>query len=107
MSDKVTATRCQCSAITVEDEENGVINSMKRATFRIHFPGMRTVRGVEYGSCNHCVNHYGIDICGCGSGKPVGKCRNNYRECRAKVASETLGVRRPSAVESMAARGGW
>ena len=24
--------------------------------------------------CNHCVNHWGLDLCACGSGQPVGDC---------------------------------
>ena len=37
-------------------------------------------------SCNHCVNHYGIDLCECGSGKAVGKC-----ECGSNKSLETFG----------------
>ena len=38
--------------------------------------------------CDHCVNHWGIDVCECGSGEPVGKC-----ECGSLNAHDTLGVK--------------
>lgn len=38
--------------------------------------------------CDHCVNHWGIDLCGCGSGQKVGKC-----ECGSQKAHDILGVK--------------
>ena len=35
----------------------------------------------EFNTCNHCVNHYGLDLCGCGSGQAFGNCENEYDEC--------------------------
>lgn len=32
-------------------------------------------------SCNYCVNHWGVDLCACGSGKKVNKCKEGLREC--------------------------
>lgn len=38
--------------------------------------------------CDHCVNHWGIDLCECGSGARVGEC-----ECGSQKAHDTLGVK--------------
>lgn len=38
--------------------------------------------------CDHCVNHWGIGLCGCGSGQKVGKC-----ECGSQKAHDILGVK--------------
>lgn len=38
--------------------------------------------------CNHCVNHWGIDLCECGSGARVGEC-----ECGSQKAHDTLGIK--------------
>lgn len=62
---------------------------MKRKVFRQKFPGKRVNHGPLW-ACDHCVNHYGIDVCGCGSGQPVGKCKNNYEHCRAKQPSQNI-----------------
>ena len=42
---------------------------------------------IEFG-CNHCVNHWGIDLCECGSGARVGEC-----ECGSQKAHDTLGIK--------------
>lgn len=106
-SSDLLAVKCQCGAVSVEDERAGWSNSMKYATFKKEFPGVKLVRKQRYYSCNHCVNGYGIDICGCGSGEPVGKCRNGFRECKAGVASQEKAVKMPSLMDIMAARGGF
>ena len=79
---------CVCGAMTVTFE-NGASNSMSREVFnRIGFTGERLPQ--VFCNCNHCVNHWGIDLCKCGSGKPVGKC-----DCGSDEASEELGIKRP------------
>lgn len=79
---------CRCGAMTVSFE-NGATNSMSREVFdRIGFEGERLPQIFYH--CNHCVNHWGIDLCKCGSGLPVGEC-----ECGSDEASEELGVKRP------------
>lgn len=79
---------CDCGAITV-DFPDGASNSMSRATFdSIGFEG-EWAEG-KFCHCNHCVNHWGIDLCECGSGEPVGQC-----ECGSSLASQILGESRP------------
>jgi hypothetical protein len=75
--------------------------------FAKEFPDVPFENDSKYFCCNHCVNHYGIDICGCGSGQPVGKCDNDFDECIAGMASQTKGVARESAVVTMFRRGGF
>jgi hypothetical protein len=65
--------KCQCGAITVTI--GGKDYSMKPATFKKTFD-TTTIPKIEttYYACNHCVNHWGTDICACGSGRPYDKC---------------------------------
>jgi len=86
----VYAKRCSCGAITIQytnDEGEQVNISMKRKKFNELFPETKLQSGL-YTNCNHCVNHWGIDLCGCGSGKPVGKCNEGYHECKNDIASQ-------------------
>lgn len=71
---------CKCSAITIYSDTDQI--SMSLETFQKEFPGL----GVEpdciiYNSCNHCVNHWGVDLCECGSGGFPGECH-----CGSKIA---------------------
>lgn len=101
----IIAIKCACGAVTVEGD--GFTNSMRLATFRREFQGVRLTAKRRYSCCDHCVNHYGIDVCGCGSGKPVGKCDGEFNECRTGQASQIKGEEKMGAVESMIANGGW
>lgn len=79
---------CICGAMTVTFH-NGASNSMAREKFEsIGFQGEKLP--AKFYNCNHCVNHWGIDLCECGSGEPIGEC-----ECGRQSASEELGVKRP------------
>jgi hypothetical protein len=73
--------KCRCGAITVTID--GKEYSMKPATFRKTFHHMGRIPRAEvtYGSCNHCVNHWGTDLCACGSGKAPNKCGEGLRVC--------------------------
>jgi hypothetical protein len=66
-----------CGAVTVEIK--GISYSMPRSEFKTRFPGERC-RG-HYVNCNYCVNHWGIDLCGCESGEKFGKCKKNLPQC--------------------------
>lgn len=35
----------------------------------------------EYSHCNHCVNHWGLDLCACGSGEDPEECDGGFAEC--------------------------
>lgn len=82
----VAYSKCSCGAITIYFLDGGS-NSMRPSTKKklgIDLRKYKKLNNSYY--CNHCVNHYGIDICECGSGKPVGKC-----ECGSNKSLETFG----------------
>ena len=81
--------KCQCGAVTVIFFD-GVENSMSQETYhklkpRFDLSDAETLGGFH--QCNHCVNHWGIDLCKCGSGEPVGQCL-----CGSPQAHSALGV---------------
>lgn len=78
-----TYQKCNCGAITIYTEE-GEAYSCKQKNMRKFFNGIdlrKLKRLPESYCCNHCVNHYGLDLCGCGSGEDYGKCENGLPEC--------------------------
>jgi hypothetical protein len=96
------ATRCQCGAVSVEGPD--FENSMTFETFLREFPNVVLTTHI-YSSCNHCVNHWGIDLCGCGSEQPVGECDGEYDACRNKTAYQEKGCMTESSVAAMISRG--
>jgi hypothetical protein len=81
--------QCQCGAVTVDGDNFS--NSMTFETFKCEFPGVRLSTRERYYNCNHCVNNWGIDLCGCGSGEPVGECEEGYFECQNKIPAQVKG----------------
>lgn len=80
--------KCSCGAITLTFE-NGATNSMFASTFKKIKKDLDLSQAEKLQNCwccDHCVNHYGIDICECGSGEKVGKC-----SCGSHNAYQTLG----------------
>jgi hypothetical protein len=74
------AFKCICGAMTVEID--GKNYSMSAETFNKMFPDSNSENyGVIYQNCNHCVNHWGIDLCGCGCGELFGECANADDPC--------------------------
>ena len=79
---------CQCGAVTILFD-NGASNSMCRDTFeQLNLDIQNAERLPDSYCCDHCVNHWGIDLCECGSGELVGEC-----ECGSQNAHDTLGVK--------------
>lgn len=84
----VRYSKCNCGAITLWFN-NGASNSMRMETFKKL--GLDLSEAEEFQTsycCDHCVNHYGIDLCECGSGELVGKC-----DCGSNKAHDILGVK--------------
>ena len=52
-------------------------------------------------SCNHCINHYGIDLCACGSGEEPDKCENGFDCCGRPMQSLKLGYTAVSANDAI------
>jgi hypothetical protein len=69
---KIVASCC-CGA--VEIESNGISYFAKRK-LALKLVGLsRLPRGLKtYSCCDHCVNHWGLDLCECGSGKIPCRC---------------------------------
>jgi hypothetical protein len=91
-------SRCGCGAVTVEHD--GQCYSMKEENLQSYFPElMDTAPDCEVGSCDYCINHWGVDLCACGSGLKYTDCPMGYRECGRPMQVIEDGVSRPS--------GGW
>lgn len=82
-------TRCKCGAITVEID--GLDYSMPLDLFKKHFPDASIPKTTLY-NCNYCVNNWGIDLCGCGSGEKFGQCDNGYEECEQPAQIIEAGI---------------
>lgn len=80
--------RCNCGAITVWFEGDSKCgNSMYQDTFDKLGLSLEGAEELPQSyCCNHCVNHYGIDLCECGSGERVGEC-----DCGCNNSREVLG----------------
>lgn len=79
-SDILYYSKCSCGAITITTEYGEY--SCEYKDFHKYFPNvdLRKCKKAllqETYSCNYCVNHYGIDLCSCGSGEKVGRCDCN------------------------------
>ena len=71
----VSYSVCKCGAVTLFFED-GTTNCCKRKNlkkFGVSLKGIKKEKEQSW-CCNHCANHYGIDICSCGSGKEYEKC---------------------------------
>lgn len=81
-------SKCDCGAITLYFE-NGASNSMFMSTFKKLELDLRKIKRLPKSyCCDHCVNHWGIDLCECGSGERVGECT-----CGSTKAHDELGVK--------------
>jgi len=74
----ITATKCSCGAITVSSDVNQI--SMPEELFNEHFPDLE-LEDNEWGSCDACVNHWGLHLCACGSGESPDDCKEGYPNC--------------------------
>lgn len=79
---------CKCGAVTVS-YNNGASNSMFQETFnKLHLDISDAKFLPDSCCCDHCVNHWGIDLCECGSGERVGEC-----DCGSEDPHDFLGVK--------------
>lgn len=86
---KITEVQpCNCGAVTLYFGDN-VSNSLlpeNAAQLNIEIPPATLNTSFH---CNHCVNHYGLDLCACGSGEPTLECTAGFKECGKPY--QTLG----------------
>lgn len=74
---------CSCGAITFYTDDGNEYSCVQKS-MKAFFPDIdrrRLRRLPALYCCNHCVNHYGLDLCGCGSGELFGDCKNGLPEC--------------------------
>jgi len=88
---------CACGAISVTID--GQTYSMTKETYVRHFGEPPEEFDFNYCNCNHCVNHWGIDLCACGSGETPEECQEGFEMCGTPLQSIDGGVVKPS--------GGW
>ena len=83
----VSYSVCKCGAITLYFAD-GTTNSCKRKNLKNFGVSLKSIKKKEEQTwcCNHCANHYGIDICSCGSGMETEKC-----DCGCGISMETYG----------------
>ena len=76
MKNIVNYNKCQCGAIELIFEDGAVNHILKKnlKKFGISLKGVKRLIPTDYVYCDHCVNHYGVDICECGSGLQPDKC---------------------------------
>lgn len=74
-------TNCSCGAVTLyfDNGQNNSIHQDNLDKFGIDLSESEELQ--ETYCCNHCVNHYGLDLCGCGSGEAPEECEGGYSEC--------------------------
>jgi hypothetical protein len=78
MNNEVSAVQCECSKVTLSIGNQQW--SMPLKTFKSEFPKLKLEK-YKFGSCDHCVNNWGTDICACGSGKRYQTCKEGWSEC--------------------------
>ena len=82
------AKQCECGAVTVYfDQQNNA--SMPFEKYQEKFNHIK-IESEKFHTCNYCVNHWGIDLCGCGSGEKLGECSEDLFPCKNNVPSQTL-----------------
>lgn len=76
-------SKCACEAVTVHTDAGDY--SCYWRNRKKYFPGLdfrKIIRCQDLYSCDYCCNHYGLDLCGCGSGNLLGRCDNKLPECQ-------------------------
>jgi len=80
--------KCNCGAITLYFD-NGASTSMYQDTFDKMDIDLSEANEIQMSyCCDHCVNHWRIDLCECGSGERVDECG-----CSSHRAMQRYGER--------------
>ena len=83
---------CECGAVSITIFDDRTYHCRKEnipTFFNFDFGDLEQncienggeIHRLEYYCCDHCVNHYGLDLCGCGSGEDYGNCNYDFDEC--------------------------
>lgn len=67
--------KCSCGAVGIKDK-TGEVKFAKDLETLNRITGLNLIldNAIEVFICDYCANHYGLDLCSCGSGEPVGEC---------------------------------
>lgn len=87
-------SKCDCGAVTLYDDK-GNNYSCSAANRKLFMPklDLRKLKRLHHSYiCNHCVNHFGIDTCACGSGENFWECENGYPECGTPMQDQDGSV---------------
>ncbi len=79
------AKQCNCGAVTVDRAGMGS-HCMPIEDFARQFPDQWLSTDEKYHNCNHCVNHWGTDLCKCGSGE-------HPEDCCGGAAMQNINVK--------------
>jgi len=69
---------CSCGAVTITIDGNDY--SMPRELLSEYNIKEEDITH-EVCGCNYCINHWGIDLCACGSGEKYQECKEEYEVC--------------------------
>ena len=87
--------KCACGAYTIEIDGNdycfGSLEIVKEELGE-DIASILHVSSPEFGNCNYCVNNWGVDLCGCGSGEEFGKCKEGYKACERPAQDWRKGI---------------
>lgn len=95
-------SECSCGAVTIYLKDGGQFSCqkdrMKKYLGKSYedllidsaWDGIKITEYKETYMCDHCVNHYGVDLCGCGSGEEVGECEGEFDECICEIPMQTV-----------------
>lgn len=85
--------RCFCGAITFETPYGTFSTKQaKKMLPNIDLRRLKAQRRETTCYCDYCANHWGLELCGCGSGELFGQCSNGYEACsRPSQSLEDLG----------------
>ena len=80
---------CSCGAVTFTVDGNEY--SLPKDKFEKEYGNLDVLLKAipdqeeiqEFCNCNYCVNHWGLDLCACGSGDKIGECENDLDCCGA------------------------
>lgn len=84
---------CECGAVTIFTDD-GKNFSCRRENLARFFPQLDLAAVSQLPttfSCNHCINHYGLDLCACGSGEPYETCDGGDDCCGIPMQSLEKG----------------